>query len=276
MKPPFSYYGGKTRLAPWIVSMLPAHRVYVEPFAGSLAVLMDKPPARFEVVNDLDGALVCFWRVLRDKPAELERACALTPHARSEYTTALDDPAMDDVERARRFWVRISQSFNQTPSRITGWSISTARGAPEVRSQLSTLGRFAGVAMRLRDVSIECAPAIEVITRTSWVADALVYCDPPYVFASRATTSGAYAHEMSNDDHRALAEVLRTHPGTVVLSGYPSDLYGELYGDWWRTDTTVVRRASNMQRAAAAKTTAIEVLWSNRDLSRELRLEGIA
>ena len=65
--PPFAYFGGKTRIADQIVAALPPHRSYVEPFAGSCAVLLAKPRARIETVNDLDRELVTFWRVLRDR-----------------------------------------------------------------------------------------------------------------------------------------------------------------------------------------------------------------
>lgn len=81
MRPPIAYYGGKQRVAQAISSMLPAHSHYVEPFAASLAVLLAKPASRLETVNDLDGDLMTFWRVLRDQPQELTRACALTPHS---------------------------------------------------------------------------------------------------------------------------------------------------------------------------------------------------
>lgn len=277
MKPPISYYGGKARLANWVIDHMPPHRVYVEPFAGSLAVLLAKTPTHFEVVNDLDDTLVCFWRVLRDHPDELVRACALTPHARSEFKAALDDPDLPDVERARRFWVRIMQSFNRTPDIATGWSMSTARGAPEVRTQIGGLGRFAAVAGRLRDVSIECAPAIEVIKRTSWTEDAVLYCDPPYVEATRSTSRarGGYRYEMTDEDHRELAEVLQDHPGTVIVSGYPSDLYDDLYADWWSVSTEITKRATNLH-ANATRSRATEVLWTNRDLSRQQQLEVTA
>lgn len=85
MKPPFAYYGGKTRIADQITALLPPHKHYVEPFAGSLAVLLAKTPSRMETVNDLDNRLMTFWRVLRERPDELIRVCALTPHSRVEY-----------------------------------------------------------------------------------------------------------------------------------------------------------------------------------------------
>lgn len=86
-----------------IVDALPPHRTYVEPFAGSLAVLLAKPPALIEVVNDLDRELVVFWRVLQQRPEELIRVCALTPHARAEYEASKVRPSgLDELELARR------------------------------------------------------------------------------------------------------------------------------------------------------------------------------
>ena len=82
LKSPVPYFGSKQRIAHWITSLLPDHDHYVEPFAGSLSVLLAKAPSRRETVNDLDAELMTFWRVLRDQPAELLRACMLTPHSR--------------------------------------------------------------------------------------------------------------------------------------------------------------------------------------------------
>src|SRR6266545_6715117 len=97
--PPFAYYGGKTSLAERIVELLPPHRHYVEPFAGSLAVLLAKPPAPFETVNDLDQQLMTFWRVLRDRGPELARVCYLTPHARAEHQAChATAPSLDPAE----------------------------------------------------------------------------------------------------------------------------------------------------------------------------------
>src|SRR5690606_27445667 len=101
---PFAYYGGKTTLADKIVQLLPEHDHYVEPFAGSLAVLLAKPRSAMETVNDLDGDLMTFWRVLRDRPEDLARVCSLTPHSRAEHQAAYDLGVADDLERARRVW----------------------------------------------------------------------------------------------------------------------------------------------------------------------------
>jgi DNA adenine methylase len=102
--------------------MLPSHTRYVEPFAGSLAVLLAKPPSRHEVVSDIDGDLMVFWKVLRDTPEQLARACMLTPHSRAERKLALERPAdLPELEMARRVWSALSQGraiVNSCGSRI--------------------------------------------------------------------------------------------------------------------------------------------------------------
>src|SRR5690606_7708278 len=92
LRPPFVYFGGKQKLAATIAGLLPEHTHYVEPFAGSLAVLLAKTPTRLETVNDLDGDLILFWRVLRDRPEDLARVYALTPHSRVGLVTARQVP----------------------------------------------------------------------------------------------------------------------------------------------------------------------------------------
>ena len=117
--PPFSYVGGKQGMAARIVGLIQPHDHYVEPFAGSLAVLLAKPPSMFETVNDIDGDLVNFWQVLRDRPDELVKACALTPHSRAEFADCRRQ-SPDPVEQARRTWVLLSQGRGGRLTR-TGW-----------------------------------------------------------------------------------------------------------------------------------------------------------
>ena len=88
MKTVLKYPGAKNRIADWICSYIPAHDVYLEPYAGSLAVFFNKMPARIETLNDLDGEVVNYFRVLREKPGELIEQLKLTPFARDEYSSA--------------------------------------------------------------------------------------------------------------------------------------------------------------------------------------------
>jgi DNA adenine methylase len=272
VKPPFAYFGGKTKLADQIVAQLPRHEHYVEPFAGSLAVLLAKPPSRMETVNDLDGDLMMFWRVLREQPDELIRACALTPHSRGEYALSFDRPTdLSDLERARRTWVNLAQGRTGTLA-STGWRykktlVRTAPGGGGdgvLTARLaSQVDKMAAVAARLSRVTLECKPALELIESYGAHADVLLYVDPPYLACVRA--GGNYRHEMASErEHRELAEALRSCRASVVLSGYSSPLYSELYADWH-----VTSMVSFTTQGGAAKATA-EVLWSNRTPAHDL------
>lgn len=134
MRAPFAYYGGKSAIAPTFASFFPEHRVYIEPFFGSGAVFFAKPPAVHEILNDLDDAVYNFFHCLRTRRDELTEACALTPHSRTEFSAADMDTELDELERARRFWVRVNQSFAKTAGVQTGWSVTTARTQAEVPS----------------------------------------------------------------------------------------------------------------------------------------------
>lgn len=268
MKPPFSYYGGKCGLSKRIVALMPAHQTYIEPFAGSLAVLFAKPPARNEIVNDACGRVVNFFRVLRDQPDALERACAFSPHARDEFEACrvgIDDPAVDPVERARRFFVRVTQSFAKTGNDNTGWSVTTARTQSVPDTLQSRVGRFAGIAARLLHVSVEHCDAAELVERMG-KPGAVVYADPPYVGAVRVGTADDYNVEMDDAGHERLAAALHATPATVLLSGYPSPLYERLYADWDFVDFKVTAFSSNGVRGDREGRT--ERLWSNRPLLR--------
>ena len=270
MRPPFAYYGGKVGLARIIVPMLPPHRVYIEPFFGSGAVLFAKPRSHHEIVNDLDGDIVNFFEVLRTRTEELERVCLLTPYAREEFAAADLTSDLDDLERARRFWVRVNQSFAKTPGQASGWSVTTARTQSTAASVLGRIERFRQVAERLVGVCIENCAAAALITRLGQAEDTVVYADPPYLASTRnGRTHGRaedYAHDMGTEDaHRQLAEVLHATAATVVLSGYPSPLYDDLYGDWHRIEIPVRVHSSNA--VSVERGQRIEVLWSNRPLT---------
>lgn len=264
MKPPFTYFGGKLAIADRIVSLLPPHRHYVEPFGGSLAVLMAKPPSHMETVNDLDGDLMNFWRVLRDDPEGLQRVCALTPHSRTEHQQAYNRAGVPALEAARRVWVSLTQGRGGHTSRRTGWRFyqdpnGSGSSMPEYLAAYVT--RLAPAAARLAGVSLECKPALDLIREYGRHADVLIYADPPYLGSTR-TWGNNYAVEMRTDaEHEALAAELHACLASVVLSGYDSPLYGELYGTWHRAEIRTQTGNGGTDRAR------VEVLWSNRNVT---------
>src|SRR5690625_3265118 len=163
LKPPFAYYGGKTTLAPQIAKLLPEHDHYVEPFAGSLAVLLAKEPSPMETVNDLDGDLMIFWRVLRDNREELAYVCEHTPHSREEYLASCEDiSSLPDIERARRVFVRLTQGRSHS-MKPTGWKNRVSYTAGSMTDRINKYqSRLKAVSKRLKNVSLESRDAVEV------------------------------------------------------------------------------------------------------------------
>lgn len=263
LRPPVPYFGGKMTIGPTIAALLPPHTHYVEPYAGSLAVLFAKPPSTHETVNDLDYALVTFWRVLRERPDELARVCALTPHSRAEYDLAVPLEATDELELARLVFVKLTQGRSGRLKR-TGWRhyVDPAGVSVGMPGYLDGyVERMAPAVERLKNVTLECKPALDIIAKYGQRPDVLLYVDPPYLGSTRGWDS-AYRHEMRDEQsHRELAKALHECRSAVVLSGYPSDLYDlELYAGW---DRHTIAASTAQGGKNQART---EVLWSNRPL----------
>lgn len=112
---PLKWHGGKHYLAPKIVALMPPHLHYVEPFAGGLAVLLAKnPDGVSEVVNDLDGDLLNFWRVLAEESAfsQFQRRVQAVPFSEAHWHEAQDmEHETDAVDRAVSFFIRCRQSL---------------------------------------------------------------------------------------------------------------------------------------------------------------------
>lgn len=270
MKPPFAYYGGKTTMADRIVSLLPEHSHYVEPFAGSLAVLLAKPRSEMETVNDLDRDLMTFWQVLRDRPDDLERVMHVTPHSRAEHEAAYDLDVPDDLERARRVWVLLSQGRGST-LRKTGWRFyrDLAGSTYSMPDYLTAYAeRVPPAAARLHGVSLECRDAVEVVRDYGKHPNVLLYVDPPYLASTRNSTN--YRHEMpSAAQHTELLTALLECRSSVVLSGYHSPLYDDLLGDWHRVEFSAWTGNGIRDGSTRVDGVRMEVLWSNRQLGTQ-------
>lgn len=263
---PFVYFGGKNKLAKRIVEMMPKHEMYVEPFFGSGAVLFAKPASKVEVVNDVDGDVVNFFRVLRDRPEELKEQCALSPYSREEYRLAELSDGLDSLERARRFWVRITQSYGQMVNDRTGWSIGYV--ANRASGTFNRLEMFAPVAERLMNVEIDNRDAFDVLDRVADFEDCVIYVDPPYLGETRTDRDSDsevedYHFDMAaTADHERLAERLNSVAGTVLLSGYHSELYDELYDGWFVKEFETVTSSTHR----SVDRTRTEVVWIRGDL----------
>jgi len=206
--------------------------------------------------------VMLFWRMLRDHPADLARACLLTPHSRIEHQLSYDLDGCTDLERARRVWVSLTQGRGSTLRR-TGWRYFQDPGSRGVAGMPDYLDAYVRrmelAARRLACVSLECRPALELIDAYGKHPEVCIYADPPYLGTTRS--SRQYHVEMSRDaEHEALAAALHHCRASVVLSGYPSPLYDDLYAGWHRLDLEAFTGQANTNGRR------VEVLWSNRPL----------
>lgn len=264
-RPAFRYHGGKWKLAPWIISHFPPHRVYVECYGGSAAVLLRKERAYAEVYNDLSDDLVNFFEVLRDpvEAARLVELVSLTPFSRVEFKRAYKKE-QDPGRRACALLVRAYMGFGSASvisDHSTGFRANSHRsGTTPAHDWMNYPASLVKTIERMRGVVIENRKAIDCM-RQHDSPDTLFYVDPPYVQSTRAfkrrKAGQVYSHEMDDKDHEQLAEYLNGVEGMVALSGYASPMYDTLYarGGGWHS-REIAAHADGARRRK-------EVLWLN-------------
>lgn len=265
-RPVMRYPGGKYSLAKWVISHFPAHETYVELFGGAASILMRKPRSVGEVYNDLNGEVVNVFRVLRnyEQAIELARLLELTPYAHEEYDLAYeycDEP----VEKARRMIFRSfagygSDSVTRPNAGFRGFK-NKQSGATSANEWTNFPKEIIVFAKRLQGVDIEQREAINLIPMFDR-QDTLFYADPPYLASVRSPNGSVrYKYEMKEDEHIKLAERLHQIKGMAIVSGYPSDLYKQLYADWRFT-----AKSSHTQRAKPST----ECLWLSPNIQTTL------
>ena len=238
----FGWYGGKFSHLEWLLPLLPKAHHYCEPYSGSAAVLLNREPSPVETYNDIDGDAVNFFRVLRDRHEELIRSIALTPFSREEFHFSISGTTqgVNDVERARRFYIRARQARTGLAQTATlgRWAncknTSRAGMSGVVSRWLGGVDALDDIANRLLRVQIENRPAIDVI-RLYDDDKTLFYCDPPYMHETRGDKK-AYGFEMNSQQHWELAETLQQCKGLVAISGYRCGEMDKWYKGWKRFD----------------------------------------
>jgi DNA adenine methylase len=254
-------------LASRILPYLSPHLTYIEPFAGGLALLLHRDGDGVnEIVNDINGDLMNFWRVLRDEESfeRFRRMADATPFCEAifrEAKASLEAGIADAVERAYAFFVVMRQSHAGRGKDFAALTTRRLRrGRNEQTSAWTTcVDGLPEIHQRLRRVAILNRDAIDVI-RGHDGPEVLFYCDPPYLAETR-TAKKVYHYEMDREDHERLLAILLTVKGKVMLSGYPNPLYDEsLAVAGWRV---VDLQASNHAAGGKAKRVMTERLWLN-------------
>lgn len=221
MKTPITYYGGKQLLASKIVSMIPDHRIYCEPYFGGGAVFFAKDPSYLEAINDLNDRLMIFYDCLRTKYSELNALIQGTLNSEFQHRKAKEIyygvREASDVEIAWSVWVVTSLSFAATPRGGWKWSNGSA-GSHTGRMVAHHRERFTeALSERLKYVQISSRPAIKVI-RERDTDGTFFYLDPPYPGCNQKHYSG-----FTDEDLAELLDELEGIKGKFILSNYGRD-----------------------------------------------------
>ena len=221
---------------------------YVEPFAGMLGVLLSRPPVLTEVANDIDGRIVNWWRVVRDKSDELAHKMRYTPYSRQEYETAYElRNSEDDVTQAWATTVLLTQSI---------YGMGLAGDKTKFRIHMGTnnyitySNRIEKLANRLRKVVLENRPAEQIIQQFCKYPDSLIYADPPYI--SENVGDNVYRHGNSTFNKNSMLELFDSCVGSVAISGYADD-WDDL--GWYKVE--------HETKSIIAGEGRTEVLWLN-------------
>jgi DNA adenine methylase len=261
---PFGYHGAKQRLASRIVAKLPPHNAWVEAFCGSAALTLTKRPAPIEVINDINGEVVNFFRQLRNNSSELCQLLRLTPYAREELKLArLPRKKLTDLERARRFFVAAMMAINGSfGNALGGFSFSNSYVRRNMEARVSRWKAMPNylelIAERLSQVRIENKDAIELFGDFSNRPATLVYFDPPYL-ADRAR---GYDHDQCSEKyHERLLVTASKAKCMVLLSGYENDLYNDYLtpaNGWHKRRIKATTRGHNGKDSERQ-----EIVWHN-------------
>jgi site-specific DNA-adenine methylase len=191
---PFPYPGNKTRLSEWILSVMRDHKLFVAPFAGGGGLLFNKTPSKNEVINDVNGDITTFFRVLRDRHDELKEYLSLVPYAEDQYDEWKAEwdrgwRPSDDVKHAAIFYFLRRASFGAD---VTGFR-AVANGRKNSSTQFyNSLDRLEDFSERLKGVIIHNRDYVEIIEKYKDNPDVLFYLDPPYANASERYDSPGF------------------------------------------------------------------------------------
>jgi len=255
-KTPITYYGGKQKLVKTILQLIPEHNLYCEPFCGGAAVYFAKPKSGLEVINDLNGHVVTFYRVLKNDFPILRYLIQSTPHSRKAHREAafiLKNPEVfNEAKVAYAFWVQTNMSFSA--KMFGGYAYEKKSNKTVLRTKNKKKGFVKSLMERLDNTDIECNNAISVI-KSRDQEKSFFYVDPPYYNSDCGHYKG-----YTIEDFRELLTCLESIKGKFLLSSYPSEILSEFTrrNNWYTKEIT--QKVLVSQHTDKMKT---EVLTSN-------------
>ncbi len=267
------WFGSKRTMAPTIISELGPHNAYWEPFCGSMAVLLAKPKCRMETVCDLHGDLINLARVVRDREASHELRETVRMMFCSDDELRLANAALKrtnctdemDVSRAATYFAASWMTRNGVAGLRESKTVTklcvrwTNSGGSAGTRWTNAVHSIAAWHRRLQAVVVLRRDGFGVLEKIADEADAVIYCDPPYL-----VKSDEYQHDFKLADHERLANILqRFKRARVVLSYYDHPTLKELYPSWSIKDCSRLKNLGNTN-LNKPKALAPEVLLVNR------------
>jgi DNA adenine methylase len=207
---PLAYIGGKNRVAKKIIEVFPRHTTYVEPFAGGAQILFHREPSPVEVLNDLDGEIVNFFRVCQSHYEELLRYLRYVLVSRQWFHRfdKQNPESLTDIQRAARFFYLQKNAFGGL---VVNRNYHYCIARPPNFNPESLPKLIEKAHERLQKVQIESAPYQEILARYDRPST-LFYLDPPYWGRK------LYRFNFEESDFIQLEQRLRHVRGKFVLS----------------------------------------------------------
>jgi DNA adenine methylase len=267
MKTPITYYGGKQRMIKKILPLIPAHTCFVEPFAGGLAVFFAKPPSNVECINDTNGELINFYKVIKHNFNELQYLLEETLYSRFLYKEAKEiygNPGKyDTIKRAWAVWVLCNEGYGGKIGH--GWGFDR-KSNKSVKTILNKINNFTNeYAGRLKNTQIECDNALKIIKNFD-SPETFFYIDPPYIGADQGHYKG-----YTENDFRELLELLAGIKGKFLLSSYSNEILSKyiMNNKWHSLEFKKYLCLSSNLKKTKNKT---EILTANYDLNNNEKI----
>mgnify|MGYP001077255458 FL=1 len=268
LRTPISYYGGKQKLASRIISLIPRHTLYCEPFIGGAAIFFAKRPSEIEVINDTNGELINFYRPVKEDFSALEAEISTSLHSRDLHRKAsliYNNPDMfDRVKRAWAVWILSTQSFAGILDGTWGFDLSKNTTTKKINTKRHGFTRT--FAQRLQRCQLECADALYVIASRD-TPESFFYCDPPYFNSDLGHYDG-----YTEKDYEDLLNLLSGIKGKFLLSSYPSPIlkrFTKKYG-WQKWS---INQKISVNAKAGNQKTKTEVLVANYPIGQQLAVQ---
>lgn len=259
-KTPLTYYGGKQRIANWVLQHIPAHRIYCEPFFGGGAVFFAKQPSYLEVINDINDNLINFYIQIQKNFSELAAKIQNTLHSEMMYRRAVSiyhgQIPVSDIEKAVATWIVFNQSWNS--SARAGWKFDLGIGGSHcaIVQEHARRNFCPWIKERLANVQISSRDALCVIQDRD-TPDTFFYLDPPYPETNQGHYSG-----YTFDDLERLLSVLEHIQGKFALSNYPAEILQKYAKkNFWSIHSLTLKKDSKL--AAESSSVKTEILITN-------------